>query len=158
MWNEPYNFTGKSVPYVCSNPKFCIHEVNNYYWVTDVIILPTVLTVIFFLLVFRYVYRYEVTYVCHLVKITKKRWLSEPKISDDFQLDALFCYKYCNNSVRLLYFHKKLTPRIFTLLAIMVSHAKILVNIKLVYILSCDKTVSIIDSFMFYTLNGFLST
>lgn len=73
------------------NTKFCILGTNNYYWAIEIVMLPTMLTVIFITLVPVYVYKYEVTYVFHLVKIMKKRGSSETKTSQDFQFDACVC-------------------------------------------------------------------
>lgn len=99
---EPYSFKGFPVRDVDFNPKFCVRETTNYYWAIEVIIVPTILIMIFIISVLMYAYRYEGTYLCHLVKIMKKRRSNETKTSEDFQFDAFVCYRYYNNSVHLL--------------------------------------------------------
>jgi hypothetical protein len=89
--SEPFSLEGHSVRDVDFNPQFCLREPKHFLWVIEIIIVPTIIIIII-ISVLMHVYRYQLTYLCHLVKIMKKRSSSETGNLQDFQFDDFVCY------------------------------------------------------------------
>lgn len=73
--SEPFSLEGHSVRDVDFNPQFCLREPKHFLWVL------------------MHVYRYQLTYLCHLVKIMKKRSSSETGNLQDVQFNDFVCYR-----------------------------------------------------------------
>jgi Leucine-rich repeat (LRR) protein len=92
LCSEPYSYKGESVHDVEFRPEFCEPE-HDKDWMIQLIALPTILIVMLIISVPVYIYRYEVTYLCHLVKVMRKRRATGRRTSEDFQYDAFVCYR-----------------------------------------------------------------
>jgi Leucine-rich repeat (LRR) protein len=97
---EPFHLKGSFVHDVDFDPKFCVREPDKD-WLIHVSIVSTILIIVIIISATTYIYRYEVTYLCHLIKIMRKRRANGTSSLEDIEYDAFVCYRYCDNSVTL---------------------------------------------------------
>jgi Leucine-rich repeat (LRR) protein len=93
---EPFHLKGSFVHEVDFEPKFCV-LVPDKDWLMYAIIFSTLLVIVIIISVIRYIYRYEVMYLCHLIKIMRKRRANGKRDLEDFEYDAFVCYRYYNH-------------------------------------------------------------
>jgi len=95
---EPFHLKGSFVRDVDFEPKDCV-RVPDKGWLIYVIVLSTILIIVIIVSVTTYIYRYEVMYLCHLVKIMRKRRANGKSDLEDFEYDAFVCYRYYDHSI-----------------------------------------------------------
>lgn len=97
---EPFHLKGSFIRDVDFEPKDCVLVPDNG-WLIHVIVLSTILIIVGIISVTTYVYRYEVTYLCHLIKIMRKRRANGTRDLEDFEYDAFVCYRYYDRSTNV---------------------------------------------------------
>jgi hypothetical protein len=98
---EPFHLKGSFVRDVDFQPQYCI-LVPDKGWLINAIVSSTIIIVVLSVLsVTTYIYRYEVTYLCHLIKIMRKRRANGTRDLEDFEYDAFVCYRYYDHSIKL---------------------------------------------------------
>lgn len=90
---EPYHLKGFFVRDVNFEPKKCV-GVPDKGWLIHVAVLSTIFIIVIIISVTTYIYRYEVTYLCHLMKNMRKRRANGTRDLEDFEYDAFVCYRY----------------------------------------------------------------
>jgi Leucine-rich repeat (LRR) protein len=99
---EPFYLKGSFVRDVDFNPKFCVRETDKD-WLIHLIVFSTIIIIVIIISVTMYIYRYEVTYLCHLIKIMRKRRANGTSSLEDFEYDAFVCYRYTKHPVTFLW-------------------------------------------------------
>jgi len=97
---EPFHLKGSFVRDVDFEPKYCVSVPDNN-WLIPVIVLSMILFIAIIISVTTYIYRYEVIYLCHLIKIMRKRRASGTRDLEDFEYDAFVCYRYYSQSLNV---------------------------------------------------------
>jgi len=95
---EPFHLKGSFVRDADFEPKSCVLVPDNG-WLIYVIVLSTILIIVIVISVTTYIYRYEVMYLCHLIKIMRKRRANGKRDLEDFEYDAFVCYRYYDHSI-----------------------------------------------------------